>query len=104
MSKATREVFEQIKEGQSMGAMQAVKEGISEGVRAFAPGLTLGNILSDIGSELGRLGVQGQAEVAGLLFGNSAYVPYGRGQNPADSGMEGEERKEQSQDRGGMEM
>jgi hypothetical protein len=104
VSKATREVFEQVRSGQSMGAMQAVREGISIGVKAFAPGLTLGNILSDIGSELGRLGVQGQAEVAGLLFGNSAYVPYGRGQNPADKGIDGEERKEQSQERGGMEM
>ena len=101
MSKATREVFEQVKEGQSMGAMQAVMEGFREGVKAFAPGLTLSNILSDIGSELGRLGVQGQAEVAGLLFGNSAYVPYGRGQNPADKGNDAEDRQ---QGRGGMEM
>jgi hypothetical protein len=97
MSKATRDVFEQVKDGQSKGAMQAVMEG----VRAVAPGLTLGNILSDIGSELGRLGVQGQAEVAGLLFGNSAYVPYGRGQNPADKGRDAEDRQ---QERGGMEM
>ena len=101
MSKATRQIIEQAKAGQSMGAMQAAIEGIREGVKAFAPGLTLGNILSDIGSELGRLGVQGQAEVAGLLFGNSAYVPYGRGQNPADRGNDAEDRQ---QERGGMEM
>ena len=96
MSKA-REVIEQVKDGQSMGAMQAVMQG----VKALTPGLTLGNILSDVGAELGRLGVQGQAEVAGLLFGNSAYVPYGRGQNPTDKGIEGEERQ---QERDGMEM
>ena len=100
MSKV-RDVIEQVKDGHSMGAMQAVTEGFREGVKAFAPGLTLSNILSDIGSELGRLGVQGQAEVAGLLFGNSAYVPYGRGQNPADRGIDAEDRQ---QERGGMEM
>ena len=96
MSKV-RDVIEQVKDGQPRGAMQAVLDG----VRSIAPGLTLGNILSDIGSELGRLGVQGQAEVAGLLFGNSAYVPYGRGQNPADRGIDAEDRQ---QERGGMEM
>ena len=76
MSKATRVVIEQVKDGQSIGAMQAVIEGFREGIKAFAPGLTLGKVLSDIGSEMERLGVQGQAEVAGLLFGNSAFVPY----------------------------
>lgn len=97
MSKATRDVIEQVKDGQHKGAMQAVLQG----VRAVAPGLTLGNILSDVGSELERLGVQGQAEVAGLLFGNSAYVPYGRGQNPTDKGIDAEDRE---QERGGREM
>jgi hypothetical protein len=43
-----------------MGVVEAVKEGI----QAIAPGLSLSNILSDIGSELGRLGVQGQMEAA----------------------------------------
>ncbi|MBP3955470.1 hypothetical protein J8F10_09270 [Gemmata sp. G18] len=40
----------------------------------------LGNVMSEIGSELGRLGVQGQAEVAQALFNGNAYVPYGEGQ------------------------
>ncbi len=101
MSKVTRQIIEQAKTGESMGAMQAAIEGIRIGVSAFAPGLTFGKILSDVGAELGRLGVQGQAEVAGLLFGNSAYVPYGRGQNPADKGQEGEDRQ---QERSGIEM
>ena len=77
--------------GEPKGAMQAATDGI----RAVAPGLSLSNILSDIGSELERLGVQGQAEVAGLLFGNSAYVPYGRGQNPADKGNDAEDRQQE---------
>ena len=94
MSKAA---FAQMMGGEPKGAMQAAMEGI----KAVAPGLSLSNILSDIGSELGRLGVQGSAEVAGFLFGgNSSYVPYGRGQNPADKGLEGEERKQEEQSMG----
>lgn len=34
---------------------------------------------SEIGQELGRLGVQGSAELGSALFNGSAYVPYGRG-------------------------
>lgn len=40
----------------------------------------VGDMASDIGAELGRLGVQGQAELAGALFNGNAYVPYGAGQ------------------------
>ena len=36
--------------------------------------------MKEIGAELGRLGVQGQAELAGALFNGSSYVPYGAGQ------------------------
>ena len=64
---------------QSMGLIEAAKEGI----QAIAPGLSLSNILSDIGSELGRLGVQGQMELASALFGGNGgntFVPYGPGQ------------------------
>ncbi len=51
----------------------------------------LGNAVSEIGQELGRLGVQGQAELGSALFTGSAYVPYGQGQNRdgAVHGMEG---------------
>ncbi len=41
----------------------------------------LGKAASEIGQELGRLGVQGQAEFGSALFTGSAYVPYGQGQN-----------------------
>jgi hypothetical protein len=51
----------------------------------------LGKAASEIGQELGRLGVQGQAELGSALFTGSAYVPYGQGQNRegAVHGMEG---------------
>jgi len=47
--------------------------------------------VSEIGQELGRLGVQGTAELGSALFNGSAYVPYGQGQNRegAVHGMEG---------------
>jgi hypothetical protein len=40
----------------------------------------LQNILQDVGSEMKRLGVQGQMEAASLLFNGSAFVAYGPGQ------------------------
>ena len=47
--------------------------------------------LGEIGQELGRLGVQGQAELGSALFTGNSYVPYGQGQNRGNSvhGMEG---------------
>ncbi len=42
--------------------------------------LTLTDILKDVGSELKRLGVQGQMELANVLYNQSAFVPYGPGQ------------------------
>ena len=47
--------------------------------------------VSEIGQELGRLGVQGSAELGSALFNGNAYVPYGQGQNRegAVHGMEG---------------
>ena len=41
--------------------------------------------MKEIGAELGRLGVQGQAEIAGALFNGSSYVPYGAGQQAPDA-------------------
>ncbi len=37
--------------------------------------------VGEIGQELGRLGVQGSAELGSALFNGTAYVPYGQGQN-----------------------
>lgn len=89
----SKQSLAQILSGEPKGAMQTAMEGI----RAVAPGLSLSSILSDVGSELGRLGVQGSAELASALFSSNSYVPYGRGQNPADKGLEGEERKQEEQ-------
>ena len=64
-----------------MGAWEALKEGVKEGVQGLYPGLTLGNILSDVGETLKQKAMQGSAELAAALnYGNSAYVPYGQGQ------------------------
>jgi hypothetical protein len=47
--------------------------------------------VEEIGQELGRLGVQGPAELGSALFTGNAYVPYGQGQNRPGGvhGMEG---------------
>lgn len=45
----------------------------------------LNDILSDVGSEMGRLGTQGAAELAAALFsGNDGFVQYGAGQTPIE--------------------
>jgi hypothetical protein len=51
----------------------------------------VGKAVGEIGQELARMGVQGQAELASALFTGNAYVPYGQGQNRAGGvhGMEG---------------
>src|SRR4051794_16537475 len=80
---------------ESMGAMQAAAEGLKEFGKGMAGGL--GAILDAVGPELGRMGVQGQAELAAALFSESnAYVPYGRGQNPAEKdGVEAQKAEPQ---------
>jgi hypothetical protein len=113
MATDKQQFLDMLKEGnqkdQSMGAIEAVKEGI----QAIAPGLSLANILSDVGAELGRLGVQGQMEMASVLFNGSAFVPYGPGQytptpeHAPEQGAAVEASKQQpevEQNRGGMEM
>ena len=63
-------------------------------------GQLVSGVAQDIGAELGRLGVQGQAELAGALFNGNAYVPYGEGQKV----MDGREDVQQEAERGGREM
>ena len=57
MSKAA---LKEILDGEPKGAMQAAMDGI----RAVAPGLSLSNILSDIGSEIQQIGAHGAHEMA----------------------------------------
>jgi len=47
--------------------------------------------LQEIGDEMKRLGVQGQAELASALFTGNSYVPYGQGQNRSDIGTDGQD-------------
>jgi hypothetical protein len=65
--------------------------------------------LSEVGQELGRLGVQGTAELGSALFTGQSYVPYGQGQNltGVEHGMEGlhgNERAEMQQENDGRSM
>ena len=66
----------------------------------------LSDILSDVGSEMGRLGVQGQMELASAIFGNGAFVPYGPGQYTpsAENTVEVPEAPPIEQPSQGMEM
>lgn len=51
----------------------------------------VGRAVGEIGQELARMGVQGQAELASALFTGNSYVPYGQGQHRPGGvhGMEG---------------
>ena len=64
---------------------------------------------SEIGQELGRLGVQGRQELGSALFNGSAYVPYGQGQNRDGAvhnmeGLHGNEKPEMQQENDGRSM
>lgn len=68
---------------------------------------TLNDILKDVGSELKRLGVQGQMELANVLYNQAGFVPYGPGQwqkPDREGGPEhGLPEMQRDQERGGME-
>lgn len=108
MSKeAFRAIVSDSPDRQQAAAQHAMNDmaNIQESPRAAQDGKSLfGQILSDvaqdIGVELGRLGVQGQAELAGALFNGNAYVPYGEGPRAADSPQQ---EQQQEMERGGME-
>lgn len=77
---------------------QAAQPG-QDGKSVF--GQILSDVAQDLGAELGRLGVQGQAELAGALFNGNAYVMYGAGQNAPEPDKAQEQQ--QQMERGGME-
>jgi hypothetical protein len=79
MSKATRKLFEQVKDGRPLdGAIEFIKEGLQEG-------MSLSKVFDDIVEKSGQMWTQGRAELAQALFTDgTAYVPYGPGQNPGD--------------------
>ncbi|OWK42100.1 hypothetical protein [Fimbriiglobus ruber] len=101
MSKKTREFLDQLKEGEpSMGAIEAIKEGI----QTIAPGLSLSKILADVGDELSHLGKQGAHELAaGMFRGYDGFVMYPhQGQEDPQQGLpiEGMKPPEVEQDHG----
>ncbi len=96
----SKEAFkEMMKPEQSIGALEAVKEGI----QAVAPGLSLSKILGDIGAELKEQAAHGAHEMAAALFNGSAFVMYphqGRHEEP----QHGLPEQQQEQSRGGREL
>jgi hypothetical protein len=74
---------------------------MSKHVREFWDRLK--DIPKEMGSELGRLGVQGSMELASALFNGHAFVPYGPGQWKGPQ-REGAQQEEKQQERGGLEM
>jgi hypothetical protein len=96
------------KEQPSITALQAAGEGIRIAITHAYPGLNWEKFRNDVLNELHRLGVQGSAEIAAGLFGESnVFVPYGRGQWPgkpgkdaAQSGMLGDHKEGQEQHHG----
>lgn len=104
MSKQTRELFEKLKQDpKTMGAIEAAVEGVKEAMQAFAPALTLKDILQDVGAELKQMGAHGAHELAATLFNGSPFVMYPRQHDVEDPqhGLAPEVQKEQSK---GMEM
>jgi hypothetical protein len=81
-----------------MANVQQAAQPAQDGKSLF--GQILSEAAKDIGAELGRLGVQGQAEMAGALFNGNAYVPYGAGQNAPEP----DKAQEQQVERGGRDM
>ena len=76
-------------------------EAAKEAVKAIAPGLSLGKILSDVGKEASEMAKFGAHEMAAALFGpgGSAFVMYPRaGHDDPQHGL-----PEVEQERGGME-
>jgi hypothetical protein len=108
MSDATRQFFESIKQG--VEAAKDVLGAAKDGVQAVAPGLSFDNIVKDVKAEMGRLGVQGQMELASALFNGSSFVPYGPGQytpTPEKTNVEpthSPETPQQQQEQGGRSM
>jgi hypothetical protein len=74
-------------------------------LRAVAPGLSLSNILHDIGAELKQQAAHGAHEMAAALFNGSSFVMYPR-QASHDDPQQGQtqETQQPEQERGGREM
>lgn len=80
MTKREQELSEQLFGGRerSMGALEAIGEGLKAVRDAVVPGLTWDKITGDIGKELTHQVGAGAHELASLLFTGQAYVQYQR--------------------------
>lgn len=68
-----------------MSRFMEILKDVGETASHALPGLSLSNMVSDIGAEMRRLGVQGQMEAASALFNGQAFVPYGPGQRVTEA-------------------
>jgi hypothetical protein len=78
-------------------------EAIREGIQSIAPGLSLSNILHDVGKELKDQAVMGSHELASALFRGDGFVMYPRSNNH-DGVDHGLPDPQQEQERGGREL
>jgi len=95
-------------------AMKQGDETVKEGIQAAAPGLTLNNVLHDVGQELKQQAAHGAHELSAALFNGSAFVMYprqGQGKDQVDDPQHGpsqegqkEQEAQKQQERGGMSM
>lgn len=75
--------------------MSETAKQLFEGLRA-----ALREPVSQVKSELGRLGVQGSMELASALFNGSGFVPYGPGQYTPSPDQQQGHGLQQQQSRG----
>jgi hypothetical protein len=96
---------------QSMGALEAAREGVKEFLNGMFPGLK--DAGQEIKTELKQMAAHGAHELAAALFNGNGFVMYPRGtrEDHADRGPEqaqaqGQEApaQQQQQERGGREM
>jgi hypothetical protein len=83
----SKEFSKLLKEEQSIGLMEIVKETF----QAITPGLSLSKILNDVGKELKELGAQGAHELASALYRNDAFVMYPRAGQEQDNSQQAEQ-------------
>ena len=88
--------------GQSMGAMEAVREGLKEFRDTNYPGLTFGKIWNDLKQEAVQQVQHGAHELAAALNNGSAFVMYPRG-GKDDHGVHGPEQAQGQEGPGGFE-
>jgi len=109
-----QELSEQLFGGQqrSMGALEAIKEGLKEFRDAMYPGLTWDKISKDLGQELQHQVGAGAHELAAALFNGHAFVMYqrnGKDDQPVQEQVQDEQNLNQEppglhQERGGRSM